>query len=237
MSQKIIASERGDATTAMLVSLNMILLAFFIAMTAFAVVDTHRQRKAWGSFLGSLGILSGGLNPGGSTKGQDRELSGYLVEMQKSKGLITFLLQSIEEFAVNKKLTGNIGYYEIPDGAYITVTNQTAFNQGGDELSESAKELIDKMSVVASKTSSEISIIGNAALGEYKNGLFPDDTALSIARAGEVARYLIEKCHVIQSEISVSGYGASRPITDSRTDEQKRLNNRLELKMHLPKEM
>ncbi len=232
MTLRIARNERGDTMLPLLVSLNMIMLALFIAMASVAVVDEHRKRIAWGSFLGTLGMFTGGLSPSASDKG--RGLSPELVQLQHERTTLNYLLKRLEEFSIKEGLAGQSGIMETRTGAYAYLSNEAAFVPGGALLTPQAMELLRIGAEAAAKTGGTLTIEGHTAIGEYANSLYKTDEALSRARAGAGARWLIDQNILPPERISVSGYGALRPITDEETAEKRRLNNRLGMKITLP---
>ncbi len=54
---------------------------------------------------------------------------------------------------------------------------------------------------------------------------------LSLRRATQIMRYLVEVLHVDKSRVSVNGFGESRPIADNGNFQGRQLNRRVEFKI------
>lgn len=224
--RRILAGSRGGATERLMTSLNMILLAFFIVLNSFAVSDDKKIKKAWGSLLGTLGILTSGLNP---SQSEGQQTLPRMAEMTTEAMDIRVLMNELEKFAFEEKLMKDVNLMYGAKGVAISLTNQITFEPGEAELKPVAKEMLIKIGRMLSKLSGTVNIIGHTSRDIYVGGDFPDDWTISFARAGSAARYFVDNNLIKNKRISISGYGATRPLVDNDTPEHIRLNDRLEI--------
>jgi uncharacterized repeat protein (TIGR01451 family) len=105
----------------------------------------------------------------------------------------------------------------------------------GAELSPADRERLDELArLLAGLNAEKIHVIGhtdNVPIAHRTRGLFPDNQALSRARARSVGRYLMEKLHVPPEKLSLEGKGGSMPIADNRTEDGRALNRRVEVRI------
>jgi chemotaxis protein MotB len=62
-----------------------------------------------------------------------------------------------------------------------------------------------------------------------KSARFPSNWELSLARAGRVARLLIESTGLPPTQFRVTGYSFYRPLRPNTNDENRRINRRVEI--------
>ncbi|MDH5639704.1 MAG: OmpA family protein [Nitrospira sp.] len=74
----------------------------------------------------------------------------------------------------------------------------------------------------------------NVEIGPSLKARYPSNIDLSKARAGSVARYLIEKGGLDSARLSSVGYGASRPTTTNANEEGRSKNRRVEIVLYNP---
>ena len=110
------------------------------------------------------------------------------------------------------------------------------FESGSDTLTERGKASLDNlMKVIANKQNIRIYVVGhtdNGPIGKPEtNRRFPDNKALSDARALTVAAYLKAGLNLPASALSAEGKGETAPIADNGTEEGRANNHRVEIKI------
>jgi len=105
----------------------------------------------------------------------------------------------------------------------------------GAELSAEDRERLDELARLLTGLNAEkIHVLGhtdNVPIALRNRGLYPDNQALSRARARSVGRYLMEKLHIPPEKLSLEGKGGAMPIADNRTDAGRALNRRVEVRI------
>ncbi len=112
---------------------------------------------------------------------------------------------------------------------------QPHFPSFGAALSNDDKSMIDALG--ARLTGVEIeagTVTGHAdsvRIASRSRNIYPDNDALSLARAESVSRYLIEALHLQPEILTVTGMGNTMPAADNKTPEGRALNRRVEVKL------
>lgn len=78
-------------------------------------------------------------------------------------------------------------------------------------------------------SSGSINVIGHTDDRPVKTSRFPSNWELSLARAGRVARFLIDDTQLPATQFSVSGYSSFRPVQPNTSDENRKTNRRVEI--------
>ena len=74
----------------------------------------------------------------------------------------------------------------------------------------------------------------NVEIGPSLKARYPRNMDLSNARAGNIARYLIEKGGVDQTRLQSVGFGDSKPVATNTTEEGRSKNRRVEIVLYNP---
>lgn len=103
------------------------------------------------------------------------------------------------------------------------------------ELSEAdaamLDDLIEKLSELEVMAISVEGHTDNVPIAVRSRHIFPDNYALSEARASSVARYIADGLHLPPSQISMVGRGADEPVASNETAKGRSLNRRVELRL------
>ena len=107
----------------LIVSLFIILLAFFIVLNSIGVVDERRKLEALGSLIGSFGILPGGLSP--------MKSGGGNIALPQSP-IMSHTESFRELLGVNKAMSGLISLRTSPEGKVISIHDKVIFDEGSN---------------------------------------------------------------------------------------------------------
>ncbi len=120
---------------------------------------------------------------------------------------------------------------KIDDKSVITVSDAMLFQSGGVNLTDNAKDILDRIGEVLSRyPDREVRVAGhtdNVGIGLEFQGRFQSNWELSTARASSVLHYLRAKHNVPPDHIAAVGYGEFRPIGDNSTPEGRASNRRV----------
>lgn len=219
-------NERGGSFLILITTLNMLLLAFFIVLNSIATRDDRKERKALDSLLGTLGILTSGVNPGKSDETKTFPKSPEIVRLDAN---LLEVLRRVEQFALDEEIGSDMSLQFGKKGVVVQLTNRIAFKEGTSILLPEARRLLLEIGQLFTNTLGSINVIGHVSQGGHKKGGFPDEWTLSFARAGVAARYFVNSSGVKPKRITTSGYGSTRPRTSGETEQKRILNDRLEL--------
>lgn len=110
----------------------------------------------------------------------------------------------------------------------VRTTVGTLFRSGSDELASGRQALFERIADAVIREKGAVRIEGHADSDPVSSLTFPDNVALSKARAEAVAA--IFQAHLADpSRVSAEGFGATKPIASNATDEGKARNRRVEI--------
>jgi flagellar motor protein MotB len=114
----------------------------------------------------------------------------------------------------------------------FTLSGDVGFAPGEAGLQDAAKAELDKVvaTLAAQYPEGLIAVCGHTDADPIIHSNWKSNEALSAARAGAVAKYLIEK-GVAAARLRVVGYGAQWPLGPQTTAEQKAANRRVEIRI------
>ena len=112
----------------------------------------------------------------------------------------------------------------------VTLANGILFPEGGWQLNAQGKATLDRLApVLAQLTGQRIEVKGytdNLPIGPELKSRFPDNVALSNARAQSVANELVAQ-GVPAGLLAVSGYGDANPVASNDTPQGRAKNRRV----------
>ncbi len=96
--------------------------------------------------------------------------------------------------------------FDQPEGEFVA---EIYFQTGSPEISEEGMEKIDDF--CSEVEDRELYIEGHTDVIKINTPKFPDNYSLSKARAENIADYIVEKCGIDRSKITLDWFGADRP--------------------------
>jgi chemotaxis protein MotB len=215
--------ERWLLTYADLITL---LLAFFVMLYVFSKQDTRKydamtmQLKA--IFSGGTGVVDKGGRTGdqvleGSTPGPSN------IEIKRQ------LESQVKDISQSEAQGNNISVITDERGIVIRIMDKAFYDTGKADLKDKARETLDKISPVIKSLPNEIRIEGHTDNVPINTAEFRSNWELSVRRATEVVRYLIEKGDISPQRISAAGYAEYRPVAANDSDTNRAMNRRIEI--------
>ena len=216
-------AERWLLTYADLITL---LLAFFIMMYVFSKRDAYKYDEVASHlktiFSGGTGLAGKGsvtatspidMPSRGASSGEiKRQLEGEFVDKNR-----------------DKPGSENISVLSDERGVVIRVLDKAFFDEGKAELKDGAKNALDKIVPIIKGVENHIRIEGHTDNVPISTSEFKSNWELSVRRATEVVRYLVEKRGLPPERISATGYAEYRPIAKNTSPQNRALNRRIEI--------
>ena len=215
--------ERWLLTYADLITL---LLAFFVMLYVFSKQDTRKydamtmQLKA--IFSGGAGVVVEGGRTGSRTIEATTEGPSD-IQIRRE------LEKQIKELSQAEGQENNISVITDERGIVIRIMDKAFYDTGKADLKEKARATLDKIAPVIKTLPNEIRIEGhtdNVPISTYE---FKSNWELSVRRATEVVRYLVEKVGISPKRISAAGYAEYRPVAENDSEANRALNRRIEI--------
>ena len=147
-----------------------------------------------------------------------------------SKELLTGLYDLSRVTVAAEKLERFASVELVPDKTMrINLTGDLLFPSGQAELTPAARDALAKLVPVLAQTPAMINIIGHTDDRPMQSARFPSNWELSLARASQVGRFLIEATGLPPGQFSVSGHASFRPLRPNTSEENRRANRRVEI--------
>lgn len=144
--------------------------------------------------------------------------------------LITKIYDLSKVTLASEKLEKFASVELIPDKTMrIILTGDLLFDSGQSALTKNARKSLRKLLPVIEQTPYMINVVGHTDSVPMHSEKFASNWELSTARAGEVARFLIDEGHIPANQLVVSGYSFYRPVKPNTTAANRKANRRVEI--------
>ena len=195
-----------------------LLLVFFVLLFAMSNIDVKKIKNFQHSLQSGLGVLREG------EKVQIAVIERVPIEN------IEYKAQKITEDSIRALDTEpGVGIAFTDKGILITLEESFLFRSGIADIDPGGLPLLDKIADVIRKTSNPIRVEGHTDNDKINTVRFPSNWELSIARAVNVVKYLVEAGKISPHRLSAVGYGESRPIFPNDTPQHRAENRRVEI--------
>ena len=215
-------SERWLITYADLITL---LLAFFIMMYTFSKADAQKYQEVSDHLRM---IFTGGhsfMKTGTVSSRQSVEILPHAA----SSGEIRERLEKELKAPGLENLQKNMSVTVDERGVVIRIMDRTFFDEGRAELKDRAKNVLKQIVPILKSSPNPLRIEGHTDNVPINTPIFKSNWELSVSRATEVVRYLIEKYDFPPARISATGYSEYRPVAPNDTAPNRALNRRIEI--------
>lgn len=212
--------------------LMMTMFIFFVVL--FVYFSIHPQgvdtKKTGGN-------ISTAVGPGRLGSGGGGGLGGETVPVKTSPDKIF----SVSRQTILKENLSDFASVDLaPDTSVrIVLTGDLLFDAGQAELKSQARKSLAKIAEVLRSTPSMINVVGHTDDVPIHSERFPSNWELSMARAGAVARFLIEKMGLPANRFYVTGHASYLPVLLNNSPANRAANRRVEIVItrDLPAEM
>ncbi len=204
-----------------------LLLAFFIMMYTFSKQDAQKYQEVSEQlraiFTGGTSILKTGASTGSKTVITLPQSTSSDKDVEKQ------LEKEIQSMADALDQEHKISVFTDERGIVIRIMDRAFFDEGHAQLKETAKQALSKIAPIIMGSDSPVRIEGHTDNVPIKTNEFGSNWELSVRRATEVVRHLIEKHDFPPERISASGYAEYRPVAPNDTEQNRALNRRIEI--------
>ena len=203
-----------------------LLMVFFVLIFSMGSGDANEIMEMRDSVMRGLGLLdSKGMGSSGLVKGPpasrkisnddedtpeiSEELEDYVSDMDSA---MPWIDASITEDRITISLEGSV-----------------AFSPGAADINPKAFPALKGIGKLINKTHNAVRVEGHTDNIPITTPRFSSNWELSIARAANVTKYLVEHANVSPLRLSAAGYGDSRPLFPNDTAKHKAKNRRVEI--------
>lgn len=149
--------------------------------------------------------------------------------IQSQKDVMNRLRKSIADALVNFK-PDELSVYIKDGNVYVSLQEKLLFKSGSAVVDPKGKEALGTLASVLNNTQDvSVMIEGHTDTVPIRKELFPDNWALSTARATSIVRILTKDYGVDTHRITASGRGEFHPVANNDTPEGKAANRRTEI--------
>lgn len=209
-----------------------LLLCVFVMLFSMSNVDSRKFDAFIAAFTGSSGVLDNGnailkervMKQGSMSNGA----SSAVMEMQSFNDA----KKEIEQYLKEKKLSNQVDVLNEDAGLLLRFKDNVLFDSGSSRLTNKSKDVLNYTSNILNSNSFKdkfISIEGHTDNVPISTAEFPSNWELSVARASNVARYLVERTGIDPKRISASGYSQYHPVKPNDSQENKAYNRRVDI--------
>ena len=206
----------------MVTSLNILLLAFFIMLSAQGVVDEKRKIEAMGSVLGAFGILPGGLST-------SEDSSSGLSPQTSPLDEITQDMDMIREVMANQIVQDKVHILTASDRQIISLESAMLFPPDGVEIMPAMKEQLLQIAKILKGSPYPIIIEGHTDDQPPRTEEFKDNWEISALRATNVLRFFAEQGGIKLDRMTAYGYAGNKPAVANTNPRNRERNNRIDL--------
>lgn len=217
--------EGSDPTRTLFLSLNLILLAFFILLVALSEPNKTKEaeilrevQKAFRSFGGAYLSLGRFLEE----RGVSREKSP-LENVDEVEEFLGELTRFISENDQARELS-----YEITSkGLTVHLSEKFIFAAGSDKLTGSSTALLNKLLNLIERTTNPVRIEGHTDNRDLVKSNYRNHFELSAARAMRVFQFFMDGGTISPARFSVVGFGSQKPLTTNLLSRGRARNRRV----------
>jgi chemotaxis protein MotB len=212
-----------------------LLLAFFVTIYAISRMDNAKLVQAQDSihralnapvFLGGFPVEPGiGTHTAPGIKG-DLPAASLSVSPQTQLEEVSRLVQeSLRDTAnfqdIRLMITGR--------GLVIHLPEFLFFATGEARIRPEAEPLLNRLAEILQKIPNQVMVEGHTDNRPINTPQFPSNWELSVHRATNILRYLVEKDHLDPARFAAAGYGEFAPIAGNNEEAGRRLNRRVDI--------
>ena len=215
-----------------------LMFAFFVVMFATSQVNKKRMVKmaaAYSSYLGSKESTERGLAADSALMDASADGVGHTPGNHSLREKLTRAEMIPIKKRVEKRLAAlmagdKVAVRLLPRGLVISLREAAFFDTGKDTFRTGAKPLLHEVGqAMLEITYQPIRLEGHTDNVPILTKDFSSNWDLSTARAIQVMNALKDEFGLPPERLSVSGYGAVRPIADNRTPEGRAVNRRVDI--------
>lgn len=149
--------------------------------------------------------------------------------IQSQKDVMNKLRKSIADALVNFK-PDELSVYIKDGNVYVSLQEKLLFKSGSAVVDPKGKQALGTLAAVLNNTQDvNVQIEGHTDTVPIRKELFPDNWALSTARAVSIVRILTNDYGVDTHRITASGRGEFHPVASNSTPDGRAANRRTEI--------
>lgn len=210
-----------------------LLLCFFVLLFAFSEIDVGKLDAFIQSFQGAVGVLESGRTIEPSEILSEAELDDLTLQELQELEDFRRLQERMEEFLEERGMAADVLVTLETRGLILRFQDNVLFDSGRAEIKSDSLEILQFVGIVLEEpdfVEKFVRIEGHTDTDPLRPGaLYETNWELSVTRAANVVRYMIEELGVEPMRFSASGYGEYHPVALNDTPENKAKNRRVDI--------
>lgn len=204
-----------------------LMMAFFVILFAMASVDVNKFKQ-----LASSLNLAFSLGQGGGAQNMLTDFSGSglkpdIVNSENSE--FQKIINSVNEYTAEQKISQSVHTRVEERGLVINLADTVLFDSGKAELSEKAKQFLERIAEIIEPSNRLIRVEGHTDNVPISTPRYRSNWQLSTDRATNVIMFWISKHPDLNARLSAAGYGEFHPVAPNDTPEGRARNRRVEI--------
>ena len=139
------------------------------------------------------------------------------------------MYDEVKEYIEQNNLNTSIDVAQDKNGVVLQLRDNILFDSGKAELTNSSKDVLDKINTLISTMPNSINVEGHTDNVPISNSKYQDNLDLSSARAASVVRYFTQVKNQSPARFNAVGCGDSKPKVENTTEENKAQNRRVNI--------
>lgn len=145
------------------------------------------------------------------------------------------LAEMVEEAVTESSIADEVEVSFTAQYVQLTMNGALLFDSGSAQLKDNAKVVLDRVGLILERYSEgTIEIEGHTDNVPINSAMYPSNEELSSARALAVFYYLVNNTYLDPTNLQHAGMGERHPIASNDTDEGRRSNRRVEIRIYNP---
>jgi chemotaxis protein MotB len=210
-----------------------LLLCFFVLLFAFSEIDVAKLDAFIKSFQGAVGVLDSGRTIEPSELFSEAEMDELTLQELQELEDFRRLQERLEDFLDERDMQADVLVTLETRGLILRFQDNVLFDSGRSEIKEPSYDILEFVGEVIQEeefVEKFLRIEGHTDTDPLRPGArYETNWELSVARAANVVRHLIEKLDIAPHRLSASGYGEYHPVAPNDTTENKARNRRVDI--------
>jgi chemotaxis protein MotB len=197
-----------------------LLLGLFVILYAMSKIDAGRYSEVVTALNGVFGA------PQGILTGNPSLLENPSNALQSDKQRVAQEIQSalhLDQGNLPVSITEN------ERGITVHLMEELLFASGSADLKQTSLETLDTLAAVLRTLPNDLRVEGHTDNVPINTTQFPSNWHLSVARALNVAYYLIQRHNLVQERVQVVGYSEFQPLAPNNTPANRSTNRRVDI--------
>jgi chemotaxis protein MotB len=221
------ATEGGSASGASLVmsvSLNLILLVFFVYINSIGANDEQKVKKGLGSLVGRFGILPGGAH---LSEGDETLPPGPpIVSIDEAP---VNMMEHFRNLMKREQLSDTVIISAKGADVILNLPEELLFPPGSADLRPNVAPILVGIAEILQRSNRPVRVEGHTDDVPIRTARFPSNWELSATRAVSVLKVLEGPGGIPKERLSAMGFAEHRPLVENDSPQKRGRNRRVHL--------